>query len=833
MKNSSKTPKGLFEEIGEKGPITAAKFVAFMEKLPELTGQKDLMLSEEQLNASFARMDTKGGGEVSEDEFLDHFRTRYLVNAVVSMTDGMAVKGGKTVRKLEVNEIVEELEEPKKEPGLNLMRVKARTEKDGKEGYITVSGTSTTFLVPYDPITAMEKKVEQAMQELVEAGGKTQKYVDTKVDELKSVHKGPLAETKTALLAMGPRIRKVQHERKSLKTKIAESRKKQQEAMENEKKRRQEALDRAGADKILEEVNSVVGEAEEKVEKAVEAAQALVSSRGAEADNPLQAMDNAEKDLLGVSEAVDKALAKIKEHMDGVKNATKGPFSEARTTLVKVKVKVGSLDSKCKKQIVALNSARKQVTSDAEVALKDALRQHVVSKAMNPDELFKQLSNNGQAVSAESLRSFIQAIPDSGLKPSQFDLGIERLAAGLTKLTLLDMLQEFQRCVKDIAITTAYELKESKTIRKLLVGELVEVLEARKEDGATSLSRVRCRALQDHKEGWATLRGNQGTAFMERTAKPYYCCEETAMLQAGFESSSAEVSKVQPGEVMEVLEGPRQEDPLETQRVKAKASKDGKVGWATLKDLQGRAILEPAKLLLCKQSIAITTAFDIAEGKALRKLDVGEALEVLEGPKEDPVRSLTRVKARTKTDGKEGWVTLKGNQGTSYADETDKHYICKISAPLERRFASGSETVRQLEEGEVVEIVDGPKSETKEGVKRVRGRNIGSGEEGWFTLAGKNFQPWAPRYKCMQSTVINDALAIKEAKAIRKLEVGEVLEALEAPVLEKTAGLLRIKARAEKDGASGFATVRGNQGTVLMKPVVGSGSSGERERGEK
>mmetsp|Transcript_35599 Transcript_35599/g.94158 ORF Transcript_35599/g.94158 Transcript_35599/m.94158 type:complete len:1976 (+) Transcript_35599:140-6067(+) len=838
MKNASKTPKSIFEEIGEKGPVTAAKFVAFMEKLPELTEQKDLMLSAEQLTASFARMDTKGGGEVNEEEFLEHFRTRYLVNAVVSMTDGIAVKGGKTVRKLEVNEVVEELEEPTKEPGLNLMRVKARTEKDGKEGYITLSGTSTTFLVPYDPIIAMEKKVEQAMQELVEAGSKTQKYVDTKVEELKSVHKGPLAETKTALLGMGPRIRKVQHERKSLKSKIAESRKKQQEAMENEKKRRQEALDRAGADKILEEVNSLVGEAEEKVEKAVEVAQALVSSRGAESDKPLEEMDSAEKDLLGVEESINKALAKIKEHLDGIKNATKGPFSEARTTLVKVKVKVGSLDSKCKKQVLALASARKQVTSDAEIALKDALRKHVVSKAMKPDELFKELAQEGQAVSAQRLRSFIEAIPDSGLKSCQFDLGIERLALGLTKLTLLDMLQEYQRCVKDIAITTAYEVKESKTIRKLLIGELVEVLEARKEDGATSLSRVRCRALQDHKEGWATLKGNQGTAFMEKTSKPYFCCDEAAVLQAGFESSSAEVGKVQPGEVLEVLEGPRQEDPLETQRVKAKASKDGKIGWATLKDLQGRVILEPAKLLLCKQSIAITTTFDIAEGKALRKLEVGEALEVVEGPKEDPVRSLTRVKARAKTDGKEGWVTLKGNQGTSYADETDKHYICNISTPLERRFASGSEAVRELEQGEVVEIIDGPKAETKEGAERVRGRNVGSGEEGWFTLAGKNFQPWAPRYKCMQSTVINDALAVKEAKAIRKLEVGEVLEALEAPILEKVTGLLRIRVRAQKDGASGFATVRGNQGTVMMKPIISGssgGSSGERkrERGER
>lgn len=68
----------------------------------------------------------------------------------------------------------------------------------------------------------------------------------------------------------------------------------------------------------------------------------------------------------------------------------------------------------------------------------------------------------------------------------------------------------------------------------------------------------------------------------------------------------------------------------------------------------------------------------------MRKLDIGEAFEVIEGPKTDEVRSLTRVKARTKNDGKEGWVTLKGNQGKAYAEESDKHYICKLAVPLER-----------------------------------------------------------------------------------------------------------------------------------------------------
>merc|ERR1712129_552966 len=123
-------------------------------------------------------------------------------------------------------------------------------------------------------------------------------------------------------------------------------------------------------------------------------------------------------------------------------------------------------------------------------------------------------------------------------------------------------------------------------------------------------------------------------------------------------------------------------------------------------------------------------------------------------------------------------------------------------------------------EGEVFEVTDGPKTETKEGARRVRGRKLSDGTAGWFTLGRKNFQEWAPKYKCTQTTILDGGLALNESKSVRKLEVGEIVEALDAPVFDKETSLLRIRLRAEKDGAAGFATVQGNQGTVMLKPVL-------------
>jgi len=269
------------------------------------------------------------------------------------------------------------------------------------------------------------------------------------------------------------------------------------------------------------------------------------------------------------------------------------------------------------------------------------------------------------------------------------------------------------------------------------------VLEGVRVDETTGLARVKCRALMDQKEGYTTLKGNQGSLFMEPVCKPYLCCEEAAPLSSGFESTSQEVRRAEPGEVFEVLEGPRKEDPLECVRIRGKCPKDGKIGWCTLKDVTGTANLELARLLVCKSSIAITTTFDIGAGKAIRKLEAGETLEILEGPEEDKSRGLIRVKAKAKSDDKEGWVTMRGNAGTAYAEESRKHYIVKRSVALEKGMASDSTTVRMLEEGEALELTDGPKTQTKEGSNRVRGRSLAGGDEVWFTATSKSFRPWS------------------------------------------------------------------------------------------
>jgi len=249
---------------------------------------------------------------------------------------------------------------------------------------------------------------------------------------------------------------------------------------------------------------------------------------------------------------------------------------------------------------------------------------------------------------------------------------------------------------------------------------------------------------------------------------------------------------------------------VEISRIRGKAEKDGNTGWATWTP----TTMVQTRVLKCKKEITFTTTFDICLGKSIRKLEVGETLQMLGESQEENTRKLVRVQARANRDGAVGWVTLKGNQGTSFAEESEDHYMVQGSVPLESRMASGSPEVRMLEEGELFELLEGPKIETKESVSRTRVRNLRDGDEGWFTHDNRVVQPWSPQYVCSESTVLGDALDATTCKEMRILEVGETLEALNTPE-ETSAGVTRILAKSNKDGLVGFVTIADESGTFL------------------
>lgn len=229
------------------------------------------------------------------------------------------------------------------------------------------------------------------------------------------------------------------------------------------------------------------------------------------------------------------------------------------------------------------------------------------------------------------------------------------------------------------------------------------------------------------------------------------------------------------------------------------------------------------KFYVVAKPIALTDSFEISQTKTIRKTEVEEIIEVLEGPRTDESAGLVRVRGRLLSDGVTGWITVKGNHGTSFLQQVEKpFYVCNADVALEVD-ASGTELVRKLRAEEVLELLEGPRKDTKaQDALRAQGKATKDDKTGWFTVkdrSGTIFAvPCHRSYVCMSSVAVTDSLHVSDCKVLRKLQVGETFMSDGEPVLEYSTNITRLKGTCPKDNLVGWVTLRGNAGTVYISP---------------
>jgi len=74
--------------------------------------------------------------------------------------------------------------------------------------------------------------------------------------------------------------------------------------------------------------------------------------------------------------------------------------------------------------------------------------------------------------------------------------------------------------------------------------------------------------------------------------------------------------------------------------------------------------------------IAITDEFGVDKAKTIRKADVDEVIEVIEGPRTDDELKMSRVRGKSLVDGLVGWIAIKGSQGTPFFEGSRKAVLC-------------------------------------------------------------------------------------------------------------------------------------------------------------
>merc|ERR1712039_857657 len=207
-----------------------------------------------------------------------------------------------------------------------------------------------------------------------------------------------------------------------------------------------------------------------------------------------------------------------------------------------------------------------------------------VEKSDKPaDEKSEEASKegDGDAISEDDLSRLFAALDDDK-------------QGYLAKDLIVSLLRKFMKIAKETVITSDMSIKESKTLRRLELGEVVEILKGPIKEETVEVMRVQCRVMKDEVEGWITMSGNSGTMFLEDGGNLFKVVKETILtpefeLDAGTEKATR---KLKQGEILEVREWPKKEEKSGLMRMKCKAKSDGVVGWVTSVGNAGATFLE-------------------------------------------------------------------------------------------------------------------------------------------------------------------------------------------------------------------------------------------------
>eukprot|EP00747_Dinoflagellata_sp_TGD_P119452 gnl/TRDRNA2_/TRDRNA2_173013_c4_seq1.p1 gnl/TRDRNA2_/TRDRNA2_173013_c4~~gnl/TRDRNA2_/TRDRNA2_173013_c4_seq1.p1 ORF type:complete len:1141 (-),score=427.86 gnl/TRDRNA2_/TRDRNA2_173013_c4_seq1:209-3562(-) len=189
-----------------------------------------------------------------------------------------------------------------------------------------------------------------------------------------------------------------------------------------------------------------------------------------------------------------------------------------------------------------------------------------------------------------------EAPPDADLK-RVFTFLDEDDEGKLTKDVFLRLIRVYMKVVKETVVTETLSIKESKVLRRLEIGEVVEVLGGEVKEEEAGVMRLEIKAMKDDVQGFVTPKGNQGTPYLKDGGNIFKVVKETILtddFELGADKESTRklkdtTRKLKVGELLEAREWPKKEEKTGLTRMKVKAKSDGASGWATTTGVASQA----------------------------------------------------------------------------------------------------------------------------------------------------------------------------------------------------------------------------------------------------
>lgn len=505
----------------------------------------------------------------------------------------------------------------------------------------------------------------------------------------------------------------------------------------------------------------------------------------------------------------------------------------AKVEFARLQLRFKGLQKKGKAAANAISDQFEKIANETCGQVLDHLRSAARREdgSYDAEALFTDLSENaGEISETQFCEFFTKHKNEYPVPPEKVKLAYRRIAPhGLLRRTFVAALADFLKVVRDITITDEFEIQSAKKVRKLEIGEVIEALGETKEDSGLGLERVQCRAINDGTTGWVTVKSSAGSSYLERAKKPFLFIGDSIQMRESIDVDSAIVRELKPGEVVELVQGPREERTGSDLRVRGAACTEDTTGWLQVRDKAGKVLAKPSSTIYkCTEAIAMTDVSDFTNCEMVRRIDSGEALEMLSTPEFKAPEGGFRKKFRACRDGAEGWVTVQGSQGTTYVKQASKHYVCVEASPVHAGLGAESAVVKVLMPGEAFAAFEEPKEVS--GGERLTSysvRAVTDAKEGWVTCtAAGQVQPWTNRYKVQKTVALTKGFPANEAaeviEVLRLLEAGELVDVTEQPSEDTSSGQLRLRCIALRDKAVGWVSIR--EGTsassMLVRPAT-------------
>eukprot|EP00403_Amphidinium_massartii_P021773 CAMPEP_0178399264 /NCGR_PEP_ID=MMETSP0689_2-20121128/15192_1 /TAXON_ID=160604 /ORGANISM="Amphidinium massartii, Strain CS-259" /LENGTH=1213 /DNA_ID=CAMNT_0020020039 /DNA_START=145 /DNA_END=3785 /DNA_ORIENTATION=- len=154
----------------------------------------------------------------------------------------------------------------------------------------------------------------------------------------------------------------------------------------------------------------------------------------------------------------------------------------------------------------------------------------------------------------------------------------EKAGKRLSKEAFLRSCQRYMKVTRQVTMTRRMPLK-SRLVRRLDVGEVVEVLRGPGVVPSLGVIRIFGRAVRDGAQGWISVLGKRGIIFLEDGGTQFQCLQTVALGSAYEVERSIVQCHVAEGELLEVREWPRLEASSGCVRMQVKVKSTGETGW--------------------------------------------------------------------------------------------------------------------------------------------------------------------------------------------------------------------------------------------------------------